>query len=251
MDGSQVYAGPEFDRWAHAQGLIAPECFLIERYLNRFAATLEAGTGAGRILHAMAQKGFERLEGFDIVPSLITEARRRHAAENIEFDIQDARTLSYPDASFDQLIYLQQVICFITDAEGRRRAIAEAYRILRPRGIAVFSFLLYETRLQSLWHRGMLAYLAALRALLGRREPLQSMPWLSHRGRFNVAALLDRAPYVYWFRRDEAVSLLASEGFTVVAVGTLAQIQRGKLCPSVLELEKAPTAGMLYVVCRK
>jgi SAM-dependent methyltransferase len=251
VDYRETYAGPEFERWAHARDLIEPEKFLIGRYLAKEASTLEAGTGGGRILREMARQGFLNLEGFDGVPSLIVAARKMDSSGRVRFTVQDARELWYEAESFAQIIYLQQLTCFITEPEGRRKAVVEARRVLEPGGVALFSFLLYEARLRSLSHKAIIAYLTVLRALLGRQASTQYMPWLSHQGKFNRAALLDRPPYVYWFRCEEAAELLVSEGFAITGIGTLAQIRQGRLCSSVKELLKEPLEGMLYVVCRK
>ena len=248
----EVYAGPEFSRWVHAQGLIAAERFLIKKYLNPAEPTLEAGTGGGRILRALAERGFQTLAGFDSVPSLIEEARVQDPAHKIQFSVQRAeRALSYADGSFGQAIYLQQITSFIRNAEGREKAVAEAQRVLKPGGAAIFSFLLFESRLQSLPHLAVIGYLAAFRFFAGHHTPLQAMPWFSHQGKFNREALLDRPPHVYWFRCLEAGRLLTSHGFNITGIGTLAQIREGRLCSSVQELLIAPMEGTLYVVCTK
>jgi SAM-dependent methyltransferase len=251
LDSSQVYAGPEFERWAKAEGLIPSERFLIEQYLRPDRSTLEAGAGGGRILRALIELGFDYTSGFDNVPALIEEARRQDPSRKTAYSVQDARSLPYGDGEFDQIIYLQQIISFIGDVEGRRRAIAEAYRVLKPGGTALFSFLCYESRLQSVWMRGMIAYLACFRALTLRRRSAQSMPWLWLGGRFNLSALLDRSPHVYWFRIEEAGRLLAEQRFKIIGIGTVAQTQQQRLCGSAEELQQAPKSGMLYVVCRK
>lgn len=250
-DSSQVYAGPEFERWAKAKGLIPSERFLIEHYLRPDGSTLEAGVGGGRILRALIELGFEYTSGFDNVPALIEEARRQDPCRKTAYSVQDARELPYVDGEFDQIIYLQQIISFIGDEEGRRRAAAEAYRVLKPGGTALFSFLCYESRLQSVLMRGMITYLACLRALTFRHRSSQSMPWLWLGGRFNFSALLDRSPHVYWFRLQEAGDLLTEQGFAIVGIGTMAQTQRQMLCRSVEELQHASQGGMLYAVCRK
>jgi SAM-dependent methyltransferase len=250
-DSSQVYAGPEFERWAKADGLIPSERLLIEHYLRPDRSTLEAGVGGGRILRALIDLGFDHTSGFDNVAALIEEARRQDPARKAAYSVQDARSLPYADGEFDQIIYLQQIISFVGDEEGRGRAVTEAYRVLKPGGTALFSFLCYESRLQSVWMRGMIAYLACFRALTRRDSSSQSMPWLQLGGRFNLSALLDRSPHVYWFRIDEAADLLTEQSFAIVGIGTMAQTNQRRLCGSVEELQRESTSGMLYVVCRK
>jgi ubiquinone/menaquinone biosynthesis C-methylase UbiE len=251
VDSQQVYSGPQFERWARAENLIEPERFLIERYLHPDGRTLEAGAGGGRILRALAGMGFRSLAGFDSVATLIEQARLKDSAGQLAFSVQDARCTSYSDGEFDQIIYLQQVLCFISDQAGRRKAVTEAFRVLKPRGSALFSFLCLEVRRQSFWYRRFLNYLACLRAATGQDRPLQELPWLKLKGRANCSALLDRPPYVYWFRCEEAVRLLTSAGFEIIGLGTKAQTDAGRLCRSIEELHHMPLDGMLYVVCRK
>jgi SAM-dependent methyltransferase len=250
-DVRQTFGGSEFDTWAWRQGLIPPERILIERYLTPSGHTLEAGTGGGRILRALAQSGFTHLAGFDIVPELIDAARQQDPSHSINYRVLDARRLSYSDQQFDQLIYLQQVLCFLPTEADRSQALAGAYRVLKPAGIAVFSFLCYEARLQLMRYKALAAYLTALRSLRGRRALTQIQPILMRGGALNLSILLDRPPYVYWFRCGEALDFLRRPGFSIVGFGTRAQVESGGLCTSLEELLASPKEGMLYVVCRK
>lgn len=251
LDSREIYAGPEFKHWVEEEELIAPEQFLLERYLRSDQSTLEAGTGGGRILRALARRGFKELSGFDNVPELIYQARLKECSQPMAFSVQDARELTYSDSSFDQLIYLQQVLCFITDAEGRRDAVAEAYRILKPDGLAVFSFLCYESRLESAFYRALIGYLRCLRTLSRQRRSAQYMPWLWIGNRVNISAILDRPPHVYWYRFQDAVNLLLHQHFKIVGIGTRTETDQRKLCKLGEEFKRSPKTGMLYIVCQK
>ncbi len=251
LDSRQIYAGPEFKHWVEEEDLIAPERFLLERYLRPDRSTLEAGTGGGRILRALACRGFKELSGFDNVPELIYQACLKECCQPLAFSVQDARKLSYSDNSFDQLIYLQQVLCFITDSEGRRDAVAEAYRILKPNGLAVFSFLCYESRLESVFYRAVIGYLKFLRTLSRKRRSAQYMPWLWIGNRFNIFAILDRPPHVYWYCFQDAVNLLLHHRFKIVRIGTRTETDQQKLCVLGEEFKSSPKTGMLYIVCQK
>ena len=250
LDSREIYAGPEFKHWVEEEDLIPPERFLV-RFLRSDQSTLEAGTGEGRILRALSCRGFKELSGFDNAPGLIHQARLKECRQPMTFSVQDARKLTYPESSFDQLIYLQQVLCFITDAEGRQDAVAEAYRILKPDGLAVFSFLCYESRLKSFFYRALIGYLRGLRTLSRQRLSAQYLPWLWIGNRFNISSILDRPPHVYWYRFQEALDLLLHHRFKIVGIGTRTETEQQKLCADAEEFKRSPKTGMLYIVCQK
>ena len=168
-DHRTVFGTVERDYWAEAAGLKPDERALIERYLDRDASTLEAGTGGGRILGEMRAR-IQSLAGFDFVPELIAEARRNEPSGEIGFDVQDATRLTYPDASFDQVIYLQQLLSSIEDAGDRDRVLAEAFRILKSGGDGAVLGPAVRGAGEQRPHRPYLIYLRALRRL-GRVAP--------------------------------------------------------------------------------
>jgi SAM-dependent methyltransferase len=251
LDSREIYAGPEFKHCVEEEGLYAPEQFLLEGYFRSNRSTLEAGTGGGRILRALARRGFKERSGFDNVLELVQRARLKESKPRTAYSVQDARKLTYSDGSFDQLIYLQQVLCFITDAEGRRDAVAEAYRILKPDGLAVFSVLCYESRLNSVFYRALIGYLRCLRTLSRQRQSAQYMPRLWIGNRFNISACLDRPPHQYWYRFQDAVNLLLHHKFKIVGIGTRTETDQQKLCKLGEEFTRSPKTGMLYIVCQK
>lgn len=247
----EIYAQSEFDQWAFREDLEPGEKFMIGRYLDPRASTLEAGTGGGRLLLAMQAAGFDDLHGFDFVPEFVEVARRRDARGTIDYQVQDARQLEYSDATFTQLVYLQQVLCFIPTEDDRRRAVAEAVRVLRPGGTMVVSLLSLRTRRQSSMYRPLIAYLYALRKLTFNRRSMHSLPWLRLQGKMNWKALLDAPPYIYWYDEAEAESLFRSAGLQVTGIGSDCQVDAGNLLSSAADLEHAPFTGRLYLACRK
>lgn len=251
-DQRSFFREVERDYWAAAEGLKPEERALIEAYLDRDAATLEAGTGGGRIVRAMAALGFVRLAGFDFAPELIDAARRADSEGAIEFRVADATALPYEDGEFGQALYLQQIVCTIESAEGRRAALAEAARVLRPGGTALFSFLCLEGRERSPVQRAYVAYLSALRRLRrSRREP-QLMPRLRLRGRVNPAALRDAGPYTYWYRAAEAAGELEAAGFRVEGLACGPDAARGTLFADAAQLlAEGELDQTLYVVARR
>ena len=250
-DHRSVFRTVERQYWTEAAGLKPDERALIERYLDRDGATLEAGSGGGRILGEMRRLGFTSLAGFDFVPELVDEARRADPAGETRFDVEDARALGYPDGAFDQVLYLQQLLSSIDTAVDRGRVVAEALRVLKPGGVALFSVLPFEVRRRSTAMRPYLSYLRLLRRMRGSRRPDQLLPRMRMRGRPTPAALLDRGPHVYWYRADEVERELTAAGFRVVAIGSTPQVVDDEMPSSAAGLAGRSLAGTLYAVCRR
>src|SRR5919106_762627 len=239
-DHKSVYSTAERHYWATAQGLRPDERALVERYLDRGADTLEAGTGGGRIALELQRIGFTSLTAFDFVPGLIEDARQRDPTGRIRFEVQDATQLDYPDDRFDQVIYLAQLISSIEGEADRSAALGEAARVLTPGGTGLFSFLCFEARIRRTAYRAMLGYLRLLRRVLGADRAIQLMPRLKISGRPNPGCLADRGPYVYWFRIDELESRLGDAGLEVVAIGTTPQALGDAMHDSASTLRDAP-----------
>lgn len=241
----------DFGGWAWGEALLPDERVLLEAYLSPGKRTLEAGCGGGRILLELARWGFEDLHGFDFVPEFIEVAKQRDPKHRIDYAVGNACSLSYPSESFDQVIYLQQILCFIESPTLREKAVSEAFRILKPGGVACVSFLCFEGRWRSLLWRGLVGALLVRRKLFGPERPTQLLPWLRKRGRPNFGVLLDRPPYGYWFKAQEAVDLLTRAGFKLLACSTTSRVAQGVCFASVQELLREPLGNMLYVVATK
>ena len=246
-----LYSNVEFATWLDLQTLFPEEIYLIRKYLQPNLKTVEAGTNGGRMLLKMQEMGFANLAGFDYVPELIERAIERDPQRQIDFQVQDAIALSYADNSFDQIIYLQQIICLIESAADRVKAIQEAYRILATGGTGLFSFLSFESRSSRFIYTTYLTYLRILRKLRGDNRSIQNLPWLTLGGKFNPQSIVDRPPYTYWYRVSEIYEMLQSVGFEIVAIGTDPQISADDLKATDRELLAAEISGMLYVVVKK
>src|SRR4051812_5000991 len=114
----------EFNRWAHGTDDVLPEeAFMLERHLDHDLNVLEGGVGGGRLLRAMTVRGFRSLAGFDFVPALVEVARRKDTTGKIDIRVLEATSLDYADASFDQAIYLHQIISGVEGDLARRQAL--------------------------------------------------------------------------------------------------------------------------------
>ena len=111
---------------------------------------LDIGSGPGFLATEIATDvGPEGIvHGVDISQSMITIARRRKPAAQsapLQFQLAEARTLPFPDASFDAAVSTQ-VFEYIDDVPA---ALAETHRVLAPRG----RLLLLDTDWDSIvWH---------------------------------------------------------------------------------------------------
>jgi SAM-dependent methyltransferase len=251
ISNESLYTNELFDAWAYREGLTQSETYLIETFLNPTKRTVEAGTAGGKILFGMKDLGFQDLHGFDYIPGFIEQAQKRNIDNFIDFQVQDATALQYQNDSFDQILYLQQIVSSIESAVGRNKSIEEAYRILKPGGKALFSFLSFESRLNSSLYSAYLNYLKVFRAISGNKSSSQYLPWLKLGNKFNFSSLLDRKPYVYWYKISEAHELLCSKGFTVKLMGSDIQISQGELVESLNKMLEFPLKGMIYFVAEK
>lgn len=95
------------------------------------ARLLDIACGTGRFLKAAELSLPEaNLHGVDLSPFYVDHARR--SLSRTQVDVGDARTLDYPDASFDVVtsVYLLHEM----PKDARRQAVAEALRVLKPGG---------------------------------------------------------------------------------------------------------------------
>jgi ubiquinone/menaquinone biosynthesis C-methylase UbiE len=247
----ELYSSVEFSTWLDLDKLFKEEKYLIEKYLKPDLKTVEAGVNGGRILFEMQKMGFTSLAGFDYVPELIERASECDPSRSIDFQVGDASNLAYADCSFDQIIYLQQIICLIETEPARLQALRESYRILKPGGIGLFSFLSFEARNSHPIYSTYIAYLKTLRKLRGDAVSIQYLPWMKLGGKFNLNSILDRSPYTYWYRVAEIYNILTSVGFEIVAIGTDPQINADSLKATDRELLTENISGMLYFVVKK
>jgi SAM-dependent methyltransferase len=103
----------------------------------RTGRALDFGCGIGRITQALARR-FDRVDGVDIAPSMVAEARRlsRHSPGCVYY-VNDRPDLAiFPDRSFD-LVYSVYVLQHM-EPRYSRRYVEEFLRLLPPGGLAVF-----------------------------------------------------------------------------------------------------------------
>jgi SAM-dependent methyltransferase len=93
---------------------------------------LDVATGPGCVAAGAEARGAHAI-GIDFAADMVAEARRRYP--KIEFREGDAENLAFDPASFDAVVCAFGIL-YIADPD---RAIAEAYRVLRPDGCFAFT----------------------------------------------------------------------------------------------------------------
>jgi len=115
----------------------------MDEYIPANSKILDVGGGPGRYSICLAKRG-HHVTLLDLSEANIKFARQKAAAENApveNFFHGNALDLSaFADQSFD-VVLLMGPLYHLTSAADRDQAVAEAYRVLRPGGIILASFI--------------------------------------------------------------------------------------------------------------
>jgi ubiquinone/menaquinone biosynthesis C-methylase UbiE len=135
------------DDWGRLERVRTQE--LLARYLPPApAVVLDVGGGPGAYAVWLAGLGYT-VAVIDPVALHVEQAR----ATGLDADLGDARTLAAPDASADVVLLLGPLY-HLPEAEDRRRALAEARRVLRPGGtVAVAAITRFASTIDGLLKR--------------------------------------------------------------------------------------------------
>jgi ubiquinone/menaquinone biosynthesis C-methylase UbiE len=109
----------------------------ITKYVPRYGKSIEGGCGVGRWVFLLRRFGID-IEGVDFSDNVIEKLKlvKEDIEPQAKFIKGDVTKLPYPDNSLSGYISLGVVEHFI---EGPQKPMAEAFRALRPGGIAIIS----------------------------------------------------------------------------------------------------------------
>lgn len=98
---------------------------------------LDVSCGTGTLVEMLAERaGPEgRVVGVDLSDEMLAVARRKHQAANIEFVQANAEDLPFEEGIFDRVTI--SLAIHEMNREGRRNALNEMYRVIKPGGLAV------------------------------------------------------------------------------------------------------------------
>lgn len=91
---------------------------------------LDLGCGTGRFSIPIANRLGYHVTGADNSEEMLLKARKKDGAKRVNWDMQDATLLSYPDASFDA-IFMSHLLHHVDNPSD---IVEECYRVLRPGG---------------------------------------------------------------------------------------------------------------------
>ncbi len=117
---------------------------IFARFLPPGGQLLDIGGGPGTHATYLADRGYE-VQLVDPVHRHIDQATRAGAEHGFACQLADARSLPFPDGSFDAALLLGPLY-HLVDAGDRQQALREALRVLRPGGV-----LLGEVILRHAW----------------------------------------------------------------------------------------------------
>ena len=119
-------------RAADPQQQAMREAYLSEIEFPEGARVLEVGCGPGPVSRALASwPRVGEVVGIDPSPTFLAKARELAAdLQTLSFVEGDARTMPFESGSFDAVVF-HTTLCHVPEPE---RALAEAFRVLRPEG---------------------------------------------------------------------------------------------------------------------
>lgn len=200
--------------------LLEQDLRFAEEHFPRPGRLIDLGCGTGRLVLPFARRGYWVL-GVDLSAEMLRVAAAKAAEAGVAAHFLRANLAdlgAVAGDTFDYAACLFSTLGMVMGADERRRAVAHAYRVLRPGGRFVLHV---HNRWFSLWEPGGRRWLAKDMALSLLGRPGGDRPMPAHRGVAGMA--------LHHFTRREAVRLLRGAGFRTREVRPLSLRPDGRL----------------------
>ena len=134
-------------------GLWESEKIIFGRYLNETSKILDIGCGAGRTTFGLHKLGYKNIVAVDFTPKMIESAKviQLELKTNIDFEVGDACNLRFTDEIFDSCIFSFNGLMQIPIRENRLKAMKEINRVLKGKGLFIFTTHDREKNEEWLW----------------------------------------------------------------------------------------------------
>ena len=119
---------------------------LLRKTVPPGSCVLDVGCGRGDALLMLSEQ-VKHGTGIDVSEDDIAaaeRARKDRRVENVEFHLANAADLPFPDASFDAVLCLGDVLCYSNLFGKKERVLAEIRRVLLVKGLAVHDCMNWE-----------------------------------------------------------------------------------------------------------
>jgi SAM-dependent methyltransferase len=104
-----------------------------ERYVPKTGKVLDAGAGTGLVGQELYRLGYHDIEGMDMSPAMLDEARRKNVYGKLHQMVM-GEPLDYPSNNFDATI----CVGVLTVGHANAEALEEFVRVTRPGGKVIF-----------------------------------------------------------------------------------------------------------------
>ncbi len=131
----------KYEKATHQVGLWKSEEYVINKYFNKDDKIIDIGCGTGRTTFELYTRGYNNIVGLDLSKDMLKKAREINKKLKfiIEFKEGNALNMNFKDKNFDSALFSFNGLMQIPKKENRLKALKEIKRVLKPKGIFIFT----------------------------------------------------------------------------------------------------------------